>query len=67
MKTERGAKLEILLSMTLFGTLGPFVRGIPLPGSLIALARGLVGSLFLLLLLKLKGGKLSAPAILHYL
>jgi len=42
------AKLNIILSMLIFGTIGIFVRHVPLPSSVIALVRGVVGTLFLL-------------------
>lgn len=43
------AKIQFLLSMVIFGTIGVFVRFIDLPSSEIALLRGLIGSLFLML------------------
>ena len=48
MKTQRAAKLRLIFAMTMFGTLGLFVRAIPLPSSVIALVRGAVGAAFLL-------------------
>ena len=52
MKTQRGAKLRLIFAMAMFGTLGLFIRAIPLPSSVIALVRGTVGAGFLLALLK---------------
>ena len=49
-KKDSGAKLSLLLSMTIFGTIGIFRQWIPLPSGTIALVRGAVGTLFLLLL-----------------
>ncbi len=43
------ARLGLILSMTVFGTIGIFRRYLPLPSGLIALSRGLIGTLFLLL------------------
>ena len=43
------AKLRLAAAMTVFGTIGLFVRYIPLPSSIIAFVRGGVGMLFLLL------------------
>lgn len=40
--------------MLLFGTIGVFVRGIALPSATVALVRGAVGALFLLLVVHLK-------------
>ena len=53
------AKLGLIGSMVIFGTIGLFVRWIPLPSSLIAGVRGLVGMLFLLVFLAIRGQKLS--------
>lgn len=57
------AKLKIFASMFIFGTIGAFVRFIPLPSEIIALARGVIGSIFLLLVVLLRGGKLDWPQI----
>ena len=57
------AKLELIASMFIFGTIGIFVRHIPLPSSVIALVRGFVGAIFVLLFLYLKKGKLDFAAI----
>ena len=54
MSNQTGAKLRLIFAMTVFGTLGPFIRAIPLPSSVIALVRGAVGSLFLLLVCALR-------------
>ena len=42
------ARLAIIVSMLIFGTIGIFVRHVPMPSSIIALVRGVVGTLFLL-------------------
>lgn len=63
MTKESVGKLNILMSMALFGTIGLFVRGIPLPSSIIALVRGVVGSVFLLVVLRTKKAHLSRAAI----
>ncbi len=52
MESVTRAKLELILSMTIFGTIGIFVRQIGLPSSVIALARGGIGAAFLLILLR---------------
>lgn len=41
------ARLRFSLAMLIFGTIGIFVRYIPLPSAAIALARGVIGTLFL--------------------
>lgn len=63
MSINNTAKLKMILSMTIFGTIGIFVRHIPLPSSIIALSRGCVGMLFLLAVIWVKKAKLSLPAI----
>lgn len=57
------ARWQMLLSMIIFGTIGLFVRYIPLSSAAIALARGVVGLLFLLLVCALKRQKLSFASI----
>ncbi|MBR6525818.1 MAG: EamA family transporter [Clostridia bacterium] len=59
MKTgqNKGSLLALILSMTIFGTVGVFRRYIPLPSSVIALFRGGVGTLVLFLAILLRGKK----------
>lgn len=57
------AKVKLISSMFIFGTIGLFVRYIPLPSSVIACVRGLVGMLFLLLVMALRHKKLDTAAI----
>ena len=57
------ARLKLFTSMFLFGTIGLFVRNIPLPSSAIAFVRALVGTLFLVALLMLKREKPDFAAI----
>ena len=47
MGSERGAKLQLIAAVLIFGTIGLFRRGIALPSGLIACARGLIGAAFL--------------------
>ena len=54
MLQQRNAKLRLVFAMTMFGTLGLFIRAIPLPSSVIALVRGAVGAGFLLALCALR-------------
>ena len=56
-------KLKMITAMALFGTIGIFVRYIPLPSSIIAFCRGLVGMLFLLLVTLLRKSSISGQAI----
>lgn len=64
-KTQAGrAPLAGLCSaMFLFGTIGLFVRGIPLPSSVIALVRGFVGAGFLLVLTVLRRRPVDMAAV----
>ena len=48
-KNEKNAKIRLMTAMFIFGTIGIFVRNIPLPSSIIALSRGIIGTLFLII------------------
>ena len=50
-------KLKILTSMAIFGTVGIFVRFIPMASAAIAFCRGVLGCVFLLLLMAVTGKK----------
>ena len=56
-------KIKLITAMVIFGTIGLFVRNIPLPSSVIALSRGTIGVLFLLLITALKRTGISQKAI----
>ena len=60
--TETTATLRLVASEVIFGTLGLFVRLIPLSSTSLACARGIVGALFLLGFLRLTGQSLRLPA-----
>lgn len=47
-KAQMLSKASLAFSMTVFGTIGIFVRSIELPSSFVAMARGFLGVLFLL-------------------
>jgi len=57
------AKIQCFLSMFLFGTIGIFVRGIPLSSSVIALVRGIVGMTFLLAVMAVRRKKIAFSAV----
>ena len=63
MSLENRSKLNIFFAMFLFGTIGIFVRYINMPSSVIALARGVVGMSFLLLILMIRRRKLDWQAV----
>lgn len=47
-------KLKMIIAMSIFGTIGLFVKYIPLPSSVIAMVRGLIGTLFIYLFVKVR-------------
>ncbi|MBB6446248.1 DMT family transporter [Bacillus benzoevorans] len=53
------SKIQFLLSMIIFGTIGVFVRYIDLASSEIALLRGFIGSLFLMTFMFMMKNKIS--------
>ena len=57
------ARSQFIGAMVMFGTIGIFVRHIPLSSSVIAVSRGIIGTLFLLLLTRLRKKKLDFAAI----
>lgn len=57
------AKLRMTFAMFIFGTIGLFVRWIPLPSSVIALARGTIGTAFLLAVMAMKKAPFSGKAL----
>lgn len=64
MKSNTGHHLSALTgSMVIFGTIGLFRRFIPLPSEVLACARGIMGGLFLLLLLKARGRSFDRQAV----
>lgn len=54
---------QYLLAMTIFGTVGLFVKFIELPSTVIALSRGALGTLFLLLVLKLLKRRINTASV----
>lgn len=59
MKSAVSAKLQLTASMLVFSSIGIVVRYIPMPSSVIAFARGLIGMIFLLLVALVTKNKLS--------
>ena len=57
------ATFKLTLSMVIFGTIGVFRRYIPLPSSLVAMTRGLIGMLFLLLVMVLRKRGMNRTAV----
>ncbi len=63
MDKVNAARLKVITSMFIYGTIGVFVRYIPLPSSLIAMMRGLIGAPFLLLVLLVQKKRMSGADI----
>lgn len=61
--SENKCKAAMASAMTIFGTIGLFRRFIPLPSSVIAFFRGLIGALFLILLILVTHKKFSWHAV----
>lgn len=57
------ARLALIASMSIWGTIGLMRRFLPVPSGFLAMARGILGASLLLLLVRLRGGKLSRDAI----
>ena len=57
------SRLGLILSMSIFGTIGIFRRYLPLPSGVIAFARGVIGTLFLLLLVAVTKKGISRSSI----
>ena len=53
------SKLQLISSMLIFGTVGIFVRYIPLPSDIIAFVRGAIGAGILLLISLFRGKKIN--------
>lgn len=51
MREENKSKLMLVASMLIFGTIGIFRKYIPLPSGMIAMVRGIVGTMFLMLVM----------------
>lgn len=67
MKQNRLSVLALVLSMVIFGTIGIFRRAIPLPSEVLAFARGILGSVFLLLVLRVSGRKFDLSSTSKHL
>ena len=63
MNTNTAAKWQLIGSMLIFSTIGLFSRWIPLPTGVVAMLRGAIGALFLLLTVFLQRKKPDLAAI----
>lgn len=57
-KTNKGSLASLAASMVIFGTVGIFRRYIPLSSGMLAFVRGMLGTLFLIAFVKIRGGKI---------
>ena len=60
---EASARISLIASMLIFGTIGLLRRSIPLSSGMIAFVRGLIGTLFLLGILALKKQKIAWKSV----
>ncbi len=64
MENDKTALLKLVFTMVLFGTIGIFVRYITFPSSLVALVRGIIGTIFLLIVVVgVKRQKIDVKAV----
>ena len=63
-QSTKKARMLLTVSVVLFGTIGLFVRNIPLPSSAVAAARGILGAALLYLFLLLRRGKLQTARLM---
>ena len=64
MNENTKAKISLILSMFIFGTIGIFRKYVPLSSGLLAISRGYIGALFLIfLIVVIKKNKISFKAI----
>ena len=57
------ARLSVIASMCIWGTIGLARRFLPVPSGFLSMTRGILGAVFLLLLVRLRGGRLSREAV----
>lgn len=60
---DMSARSRMILSMLIFSTIGLFVRYIPLPSSLIACVRGIIGAVCIYMYMRLQGRSVDWTAI----
>ena len=61
--SEKSSRFVMILSMVIFGTIGILRRYIPYSSSLVAMVRGIIGSVFLLLVILLSKKSFDKSAI----
>ena len=63
MKNVMNPRLMLIISMVIFGTLGPFVRNIPVSSGELALYRAVLAALLIAAFLIVTGQKIPFAAI----
>lgn len=63
MNSSATSRIQLVLSMLVFGSIGIFVKYIEMPSSVVACARGLIGTVFLLLVVLVSRNRISFSAI----
>ncbi|MBR0437541.1 MAG: EamA family transporter [Clostridia bacterium] len=56
-------RLKYIIAVVLYGTIGMFLRYVSLPSEIVAMCRGLIGSLFIFLYIKVTHQKIDMEAI----
>ena len=56
-------RLKYILAVVIYGTIGLFLRYVSLPSEIVAMCRGIIGSVFILLYLRAKHQSFNLPAI----
>lgn len=65
--SQRRAKVELIIAMVIFGTIGLIRRFVDMPSGALSLSRGVLGTIALLLIMKLRGGSLAKEEIKKHL
>ena len=63
MNAENRSKLALITATVIFGSIGIFRKYIPLPSGTLAMLRGIIGVIFLLAFVYMKGDKLSSSKV----
>ena len=56
-------KIQFIIAVILYGTIGMFLRYASLPSATIAMCRGIIGTFFILLYMKIKGININKQSI----
>lgn len=56
-------RVKFIIAVILYGTIGMFLRYVSLPSEIVALSRGLLGSIFIFLYLRIRKERIDTKAI----